>query len=135
MAASPEGAAPTAGLGDAAHQVLANLVELGRTRLELVTVELEEERLRVARLLTLAVVALFLLFVATVLVAAWIVLLFDPAYRVTALGVLGAVFLAAAAGAAWRWQRLATAEHAFLQATLAELRHDGGAIRGHGALP
>lgn len=135
MAASPEGAAPTGGLGDAAHQVLANLVDLGRTRLELVTVELEEERLRVARLLALAVVTLFLLFVATVLVAAWIVLLFDPAYRVTALGVLGALFLAAAGGVAWRWHRLATAEHSFLHATLAELRHDAVALRGNQALP
>ena len=131
--AAPDGTAPAGGLGDAAHQLLANLVELGRTRLELVTVELEEERLRVARLILLAVLTLFLLFVATILVVAWILLLFDPAHRVTALGVIGAVFAAAGGAAAWQWKRLAAAEHSFLQATLAELRHDGGALRAGGA--
>jgi uncharacterized membrane protein YqjE len=128
-----DGAAAAGGLGDAAQQLLASLIALGRTRLELAAVEIEEERLRLARLMIGAVVALFLLFVAVLLLAAWVVMLFAPADRMAVLGGLGVVFLGAAALAGWRWQRLARNRPGFLQATLAEWRDDGRFLAGSGA--
>ena len=79
-----------------AQQVLATLVGIGQSRLELITVELEEERLRLARLWIAAAVTLFFGFVAQVLLAGWIVLACDPADRLAALGALSAGFAAAA---------------------------------------
>jgi uncharacterized membrane protein YqjE len=115
---------PTAGLRGAAQQVLATLVDIGRSRLELVTVELEEERLRLARLWVAATCTLFFAFVGLVLLAGWVVLLFDPANRLAALGALAALFIAAGIIGAWRWRRLAGRKPALLHATLAELRAD-----------
>ena len=114
----------TAGLRGAAQQVLADVIEIGRTRLELATVELEEERLRLARLWIGATVTLFLLFVGVVLAAAWLVMWCPPELRLPALGALAFAFLAAAGVSAWRWQRMVATKPALLQATLAELRRD-----------
>jgi uncharacterized membrane protein YqjE len=117
------------GLRDAAQQVLADVIEIGRTRLELATVELEEERLRLARLWVGAAVTLFLLFAGLMLSAAWLVMLCPPEQRVLALGLLAAGFLAAAGFSAWRWRQLAVNRPPLLHATLAELRHDRDAVR------
>lgn len=120
-------------LRDAAQQVLASLLDIGRTRLELVTVELEQERIRIARLWILATVSLFLLFVGLVLGAGWIVLLCEPQDRVLALGLLSLSFLLTAAVAAWYWRRLATGRPPLLSSTLDELRLDGAALnQAHG---
>lgn len=112
------------GLRAAAQQVLADVIEIGRTRLELAAVELEEERLRLARLWVGATVTLFLLFAGVLLAVAWVVMLCPPEQRVTALGVLATLFLAAAGAAAWHWRRLAATRPPLLHATLGELRQD-----------
>ncbi len=118
------GGDPTAGVRGAAQQVLATLVDIGRSRLELVTVEIEEERLRLARLWIAATCTLFFAFVGLVMLAGWIVLLCDPANRLTALGAFAALFMVAGVVGAWRWRRLAGRKPALLHATLAELRND-----------
>jgi len=113
-----------------ATRILGTLLDIGRTRLELATVELEEERLRIARLQVLAACALFLTFVAVVLLVAWTVLVVDAAHRPAALGVLAAAFLLAALVAGWRWRDAAANKPPLLHATLAELRNDVEALRG-----
>ena len=123
-------ATPSSGWRVAALQVLGSLIDIGRTRLELVTVELEEERLVLARLWIAAAFTLFLLFVGLVLAVGGIVLLCAPADRPAALGSLSALFLVAALAAAWQWRRLRLRRSPFLHATLGELRHDGGALPG-----
>ena len=132
---APSGAAADGGLREAARHLLGSVVDLGRTRLELATVEIEEERLRLARMMLGAVIALFLLFVAVVLAVAWIVLLFDAGQRTAALGVLCIGFLVAAALAGRHWQRLGRDRPALLQATLEELRQDGAALAQPKASP
>jgi hypothetical protein len=77
-----------AGLRNAVQQMLATLVGIGQSRLELISVELEEERLRLARQWIAVTATLFLSFVALVLLAGWIVLVCDPANRLAALGAL-----------------------------------------------
>lgn len=121
------------GLREAAQLVVADVIDIGRTRLELATLELEQERLRLARLWMGAAVTLFLLFVGVVLAAAWIVLLCPPAWQATALGGLTALFLGAAALAAWRWKAEAERRPPLLHGTLAELREDEKALRGESA--
>jgi len=116
------------GLREAASHVLATLVDIGRSRLELVTVELEEERLRLARLWIAATCTLFLAFVTVVMLAGWIVLLCEPAQRAAVLGVITAAFGAAATAAAWRWRQLGECRPALLDATLTELRNDRAAL-------
>lgn len=123
-------AGPAGGLRAAARQVLASLIDIGRTRLELATVELEEERLRLARLWIGAVVTLFLLFVGIVMGSVWIVLASPQESRLAVLGALAAAFLVAAGVAAWRWRRLAASPSPLLQSTLRELRRDEESLSG-----
>jgi uncharacterized membrane protein YqjE len=124
---APSDRASGGGWGEAARQVLGSLVDIGHTRIELAAVELAEERLRIARLCVGAVLTLFLLGVGLLLAVAWIVLWCEPAQRLAALGGLAALFLAAAAYAAWRWRELSTDAPPLLQATLAELDRDRAA--------
>jgi len=120
---------PAGGLRAATRQVLASLIETGRTRLELAVVEVEEERVRLARLWIGAVVTLFLLFVGLVLGAAWLVLWSPPEHRVAMLGGLSLLFLGGAALTAWRWRRLASQPSPLLRHTLSELRRDEEALQ------
>lgn len=120
----------TAGLREASRQVLASLVEIGHTRLELAAVELEEQRVYVARLWLHATCTVFLLFVSLVLAAAFAVLWCEPVNRLTALGVITAAFVAAAAFAAWRWHAITQGRPRLWQATLGELDRDRHALLG-----
>jgi uncharacterized membrane protein YqjE len=119
------------GLRDAASHVLATLLDIGRGRLELIAVEIEEERLRLARLWMVATCTLFLAFVGVVMLAGWIVLLCEPTRRVAAIGGLTAAFLAAALVAGRQWRHLAACKPPLLDATLSELRNDRAALHTH----
>ncbi len=127
---APQGA--SGGLRGAAQQMIATLIDIGQARLELVTVEIEEERLRLARLWIVATCTLFLAFVATVMLSAFVVLLCEPEKRLSAVAALTAVFAAAAALAGWKWRQLATRKPPFLQATLQELRQDANSLHAPG---
>ncbi len=118
------------GLRSAAVQVLASVLDIGRGRLELVAVEIEEERLRIARLFLAATCALFLVFVAALLLVALIVLMAEPSQRPAVLAATLAVVASAATVCAWRWRRLAAGKPALLEATLGELHKDREALTG-----
>lgn len=118
-----------AGVAGAARQVLAEAVELGRLRVELATVEIEEERLRLARLLVGATLTLCLALVAVLLVAGWLVLWAAPEHRLAVLGGLALAFVAGAAAAGWHWRRLAAAKPALLHETLQQLRDAAATAR------
>lgn len=126
-------AQPQPGLLGAARAVLVGLVEIGQTRLQLATTELDEERLRVAELLLLATAALFFLAVGVVLTALLLVLLFWDGPRELVLALLSALFLGTGAGLAVTWRRKARTKPPLLAATLAELRRDREALHGHAA--
>ncbi len=120
----------TAGLRQAAREVLATLVDAGQTRLQLAATELEEERLRLARLLLCATGALFLLGVGIVLAAGALVLWCAPENRLLALAGLSLAFVFTGLLAVWHWLRLAQAKPPLLNATLGELRQDADSLRG-----
>ena len=125
----------TPGLLGSARAVLAGLVEIGQTRLQLASTELEEERLRLAELLLYASMALFFLGVGLVLASLLLVLLFWDGPRLLVLGLLTALYLAVGAALAIGWRRKARAKPPLLATTIAELQRDREALLGAPARP
>lgn len=128
MADMAANANATAGLRQAGRELLATLLDIGRTRLQLAATELEEEQLRLAGLLAGAVLMLFLLGVGTLLAAGWLVLAVEPAQRLATLGALALLFLGAALVALLRLRQRLARKPPLLQATLAELDKDHQAL-------
>ncbi len=120
----------TPGLLASARAVLAGLIDIGQTRLQLASTEIEEERLRLAELLLWATAALFFIGIGLVLAALLLVLLVWDGPREWVLGGLTALFLAIGGWAAAAWRRKARAKPAFLATTLAELKRDRAALGG-----
>ncbi len=107
----------------ALKRLLATLVAIGKTRFELLSVELQEEKLRLLSLLLLALAALFLLGVGLVLAVAFLAVAFWE-QRVIVFALAAFLFLAASGVCGMR--ALATARRAspvFAQ-SLAELDTD-----------
>lgn len=121
---------PPPGLLGSARQVLALLIDIGQTRLQLAGTELEEERLRVAELLLYATASLFFLGVGLVLASLLVVMLFWDSHREWALGGLAATFLALGVGLRAVWRRKQRNRPQLLASTLAELQRDRDALRG-----
>ena len=113
---------------DSLRLLLAQLIALVQTRLELITTELSAEVQRAVRVLVLAFVALLfgalglLMLAVTVLVALW------EGHRLLASAVITAVFLGVAAVAVWQVWRAMSRAPRLLEATLEELRRDRDAL-------
>jgi uncharacterized membrane protein YqjE len=119
---------PRAGLSRAALQLTASIVALVRSRLELVTIEFEEQRERTKDILVLAVVAAVFLSFAVMILSALILALFWETHPVIATvcvaGGYAAIGIAAIAMLKNRQRQRPFA------ATLAELERDVEALRG-----
>jgi uncharacterized membrane protein YqjE len=119
------GPAVGGGLFQSLRRLIDTGVEIVHVRLELFGSELEQEKLRLYDAVVLAAVGLVLVSLALVLSIAFVVLLFQEAYRLPAVGVLTLIL----AGGGWWLLRRAREE---LQAgdggpfalTLGELRRD-----------
>lgn len=106
MSVDPAGRAGPPGLATALQRLLNGAAEIGRTRLELALLELEAERVRLARVLLRAAVGLFLFLLAVaLLVAGWLLHLPPEDRAGWAIG-LGIAFGAGAALVAWDGRRL-----------------------------
>jgi uncharacterized membrane protein YqjE len=117
------------GLLESAQNLIAGLLDLGRTRFELFSVELREELARLAVTLIVGMAILILALFGIAFGAAAVIVSVSEANRMfAAIGV--AVFFFVAAGATWLWlrQALKVKPRAF-DATLAELRRDLTAIK------
>jgi uncharacterized membrane protein YqjE len=120
---------PGQGLLHSLRRLLATVLELTHLRLELLTTELEQEKLRVYEGLLRGAVAVLLINVGLLLLVGWLVLLVGESYRMAALGVLALLFLG---GGIW------LARHArdhlrggggLLSGTRAELAQDRDALK------
>lgn len=89
------------GLFESLKALSQTLVRVVRTRFQLLSSDLAEERERAISLMVFGLVALFCLGVGTVLFSVLIVVAYWDSHRFLALGALTAVFLVASAGAAW----------------------------------
>jgi uncharacterized membrane protein YqjE len=123
-------ASPATGLVGSVRALLAGLVEVGQTRLQLASTELEEERIRLAELLICAIAALFFLGIGIVLAAVLIVVVFWDGPRVEALATVTALFVGVGIWLAVSWRARARAKPKLLAATIAELKRDRDALRG-----
>ena len=124
----PEG--PLRQLLGSVSALLATVVGIGRTRLELLTVELREELNRTAGLLVWGAVAVLAAGGGVLFAGLAIIFAFWDTHRILAavLVTAGYFVLAAVAGLVI-WSRLRS-RPAFLQATLGELARDEDELRG-----
>ena len=114
------------GILQSGQALLATALALGRTRLELLSVELQELLARLALLMIGAVAAILLAALALGFGAVALVLAVPAEHRVALTAGLALAFLAAAALIAWKVSREAKARP--FAASLAELRRDAAAL-------
>jgi uncharacterized membrane protein YqjE len=94
FARTAESAAPaSAGLFDSLRRLVTTAINIAATRLELISLELREEKARVLSLLVRTLSALVLVGLGLLLATLFIVVLFWDTHRLAALGIMTLVFL------------------------------------------
>lgn len=88
-----------AGLLGSLKSLAATLVAAGRTRLEILATEIEEEKLRLGQVLVLAFVGLFFLCLGVVFLAGFLTVLLWDTHRLFVLGAFTLIFLIGGAAA------------------------------------
>ena len=118
------GAARAGGLLGSVKELIATLVEVVHTRLQLLGNEIQEERLRIQRLWMLAAIAIFFFVLSVILITLFVIVMFWDSNRLLAIGGFAGLYvvIAIALGLALR-NRLATGSRLF-KASLGELRKD-----------
>jgi uncharacterized membrane protein YqjE len=111
-------------LGETLGRLAATLVAMVHTRLELASVEMEEQSQRYLGYLLMSLLALFLFGIAIVLVALFVIILFWDTHRIAAVLGMAAAFGAAAAVIAMKVKSGFASQPALLSATLGELQND-----------
>lgn len=112
------------------RKIYALAMSLLATRGELASLELAEARDRCIRWLTLAVIGAVLLLAALLSLSLWVAAIFWDGPRGLALGVLTALYAAAAFGVVRLVRREMSAAPRLLAQTRAELQKDHAALRG-----
>ncbi len=126
------GRAKLGSLLTALQNLSASLLAIMQTRLELASVEVEEEWLRLSGFLALGLICLFCASMAVLLLTALVIAVFWDTYRLQAITALALAF---ALAGALVWRTLSTRfrnKPAFLGATLAELGRDSEKLRQAG---
>ncbi len=100
------------------------LLSICQTRLELLSNEMEEERLRIGQMLLYGNIALFFFGLAIMLLTAFIVVVFWDSYRLQVLGSLAALFFIAGLLVLNALRRVAKKKSKLFSASLAELADD-----------
>ncbi len=111
------------GLLSSLRRLAATCLEMVHTRLEILASELEEERARLGSMLMTCALAFFFFFMAAILFTFLIVVLLWDSHRVPALGIMGALFLAAGV-LCWRSFQRQRSDRPILEATLGEFAKD-----------
>ena len=114
---------------DSVRSLLALLLDIGATRLELATTELEEERLRLVGLLISAAITLMLLGMAVVMCTAFVVVAMWDSHRLLALTAFTVLFLTLAGVAVWQVRTRLHQGSQLFAASLAELQQDRDALQ------
>lgn len=112
------------GLFDSLKALLATLLDIAHTRVELISTEVEEQFARLVSLLVWGLVALFFAFTAVILSAIAVVVMFWDSNRVLAAAGLAAVFVVSAVVAVLGFIARAKARPRLFVASLEELTKD-----------
>jgi uncharacterized membrane protein YqjE len=128
---TPEAAPATpaeAGLFASLRRALATLLELGHTRLELVSVEIEEQIEHAAGVLLWSIAAIFFGSLAVLVLALTVVIAFWDSHRLLAAGCVTGALAALALGAVLVVRARLRQRPRLLSATVAELKRDTAAL-------
>jgi uncharacterized membrane protein YqjE len=123
-----------AGLFSALKSMIATLIAIGRTRAELLVVELEEEKLRLLSLWSKAIGAAFMLAVGVVMVVFCLALAFWE-QRVLVFGIFAALFIGGALFLIGSLKQQARQPSKMFRASLNELETDLAQLRRHSQKP
>lgn len=113
------------------RRLLATLLAIAQTRLELVTTELQEEMQRAATVVLWALLALFFASLGVLMLALTLLIVFWEEHRLLAAALICAGFLLAAMVLGLRARALLQARTGLLAGSLAELRRDREALERH----
>jgi len=122
---------PQAGIFDSLRKLGRTGVAVLQNRLELVSVELEEQKVRLVRLLVLAGVAIFVGNTALLTISAAIVLLAGEGARLAVLIALSAIYVAVALWAFLALRKELRTGHQPFQDSVAELKKDVDWLKPH----
>lgn len=114
---------------ESAGRILATVVAMVQTRLELAAVEVEEESLRFLNTLLLSLLALFLCGLAVLLLSFFVILLFWDSYRFAAVLGLAGVYALAGSALFMKVRASMANKPRLLQHTMAEIAKDIEAIK------
>jgi uncharacterized membrane protein YqjE len=115
---------------ESAGRLGATLVAMVQTRVELASVELQEEAQRMLRYLVLSLMALFLAAMTVVLVTFFVILLFWDEHPLVATVLLALLYGTGACLLMLKVKSEIRSRPALLSNTLAELRKDAECMRG-----
>lgn len=118
------------GLFDSLRAMLATLVALTHTRLELLSVELEQEVDRLAGTLLWAILGIFCAGLAVLMIALTIVIAFWDGHRLLAAALVALLFASLAITASLVVRHRLRTRPRFLSATIGELERDARALEG-----
>jgi len=107
----------------------ASLLALGRIRLELLAIEVHEEKERIAALLLWSVLTALMIGFGAIFAANFVTVALWDTHRLTALGVSALLFIGVGVVGALRVGRLAGGGSTLFQSSIAELRDDSAALR------
>lgn len=110
------------------RRLSASLLALGRIRLELLALEVQEEKERVVELLVWAVVTTFLGCFALVFFAVLVTVALWDSHRLLAIGGFTALFIGLAVWGALQLRRLRREGSTLFQSSIAELRSDSRSL-------
>jgi uncharacterized membrane protein YqjE len=116
--------ARTGGLLTSLKQLVATLVAVLQTRLELLANEVQAEKLRLTQLLLLGISALFFLACAVLLLTVLVVVALWDTHRLLAIGGFAALYLGMGVGFALAARARASAGTQLFVASLAEFEKD-----------
>jgi uncharacterized membrane protein YqjE len=119
----------TTGLLESAQNLIAGVLDLGRTRFELFGTELREELARLAATLIGGLAVLVSAGLGLAFVGLAVIFYVSEANRVLAAGGCALVFFAVTGIVAWRVSRVTGAKPRAFDATLSELQRDLTAIK------
>jgi len=119
----------TTGFLESAQNLLAGLLDLGRTRFELFGTELREELAHLATTLLGGLAVLVLIALGLGFGAVAVILSVSEAHRLATTVGIAVFFLAAAGIVAWRVRHLVSVKPHPFDDTLAELRRDLNTIK------
>jgi uncharacterized membrane protein YqjE len=117
------------GVVDEGRRLAASLLALGRIRLELLSIEVQEEKQRVAGVLFWAVLAALSLGFSLLFAAAWITVALWETHRLLAFGVVTVGLAGVAVWGLMQLRSLTSAESTLFRASLGELKADEQALR------